>query len=90
MLSEALVLAGEAVGGNGDIKLAHLVDGGAEQDLGVSGLVAKLGESSISAGDAGGDQFLMRERALGGSQGSDRGFRDAHLGVQSGEAHKGG
>ena len=90
MLGKARVRLGEPADGKGGVEAADIVRGGAEEDLGVAGLVAEFGEGGVAGGKAGGDQLLMRESALGRGQRGDGGFRDAHLRIEGGEAHEGG
>ena len=65
VLGEPRVLLGEAIDGERGVEAADVVNGSAEKELTAAGLVAELGEGGVSGGDAGGDELLMGDGALG-------------------------
>jgi len=90
VLCQARVFLHEAVDGKRGVEAADVICSGPEKDLGVAGLVAELGEGGVAGRDAGGDQFLMSESALGRSKRGYGGFGNVDLRIQRRQAHEGG
>ncbi len=61
---ESSVLLVEMADGDGWVEIPEVVVGGAEEDLGMGGLLAELSEGGVAGREPGREQLLMGQRAL--------------------------